>query len=47
MKRKFYSTLATIGLMGLAYYLYNPRKYNKAAKKVKDKVHHTMTTGKA
>lgn len=47
MKRKFYSTLATIALMGLAYYLYNPRKYNKGVKKMGGKMREKIHTMKA
>lgn len=38
MKRIIYKSLAAIGLMSLAYYMYDPKKYNRAAKKAADTV---------
>lgn len=34
MKRLIYKSLTAIGLMSLAYYMANPQKYNRMAKKV-------------
>jgi cbb3-type cytochrome oxidase subunit 3 len=35
MKKMLNRSILTIGLMGVAYYLYNPKKYNRMAKNAK------------
>ena len=35
MKKMIWQSVAAIGLMAVAYYLYNPQKYNRKAKQLK------------
>lgn len=43
MNRLIYKSLAAIGLMGIAYYISNPKKYNRKAKKLKGQVGHQIS----
>lgn len=46
MKKLLNKSIATVALMGLAYYLYNPQKYNRMAGKVKDAAKAPLKKGK-
>lgn len=46
MKKLLNKSIVTVALMGLAYYLYNPKKYNRAAGKVRDAAKASLQKGK-
>lgn len=46
MKKLLNKSIATVALMGLAYYLYNPQKYNRMAGKVRDAAKASLQKGK-